>query len=123
MSRLLLGIALIAVGALGASIGSAQHTATSAPRAVPVVAKRFAFEPSEIDAAVGERLQLVVTSGDGVHGIEIKKFNVKREIPRGGAPVVIEFTPAEEGRFPILCSEYCGDGHDEMRGALIVRAR
>jgi len=94
----------------------------SEPRVIEITARRFAFEPAEVEAAVGERLQLVVRSGDGVHGIEIKKFKLKREIPRGGEPVTIDFTPDSEGRYPILCSEYCGNGHDDMTGMLIVRS-
>ena len=58
-----------------------------------------------------------------VHGIEIERFDVKREIPRGGKPVPIEITPAEAGKYPIVCSEYCGKGHEQMRGLLVVEAR
>lgn len=95
---------------------------TAEPRVIPIVARRFAFEPSQIEATVGERLQLVVTSADGVHGVEIKKFKVKKEVPRGGEAVTIEFTATTEGSFPILCSEYCGNGHNDMTGMLIVRS-
>jgi len=87
-----------------------------------VVARRFAFEPAEITAAVGERVVLMVRSADGVHGLEIKRFKVKKEVPRGGDPVSIEFTASEAGRFPILCSEYCGQDHDKMKGTLVVTA-
>ena len=96
---------------------------TGEPRVIEVVAKRFAFEPAEIEATVGERLRLVITSADGVHGLEIKKFKVSKSVPRGPAGVTVEFTVTEEGRFPILCSEYCGDGHDDMRGTLVVKAQ
>jgi cytochrome c oxidase subunit 2 len=48
---------------------------------------------------------------------------VAKEIPRGNKPVTIEFTADEAGRYPILCSEYCGDGHDDMKGTLVVLAR
>jgi cytochrome c oxidase subunit 2 len=92
------------------------------PRVIEITASRFAFEPSTIEVVVGERVQLVMTSADGVHGLEIKKFRVKTEIPRGGAPVTVDFTATAEGRFPILCSEFCGDGHEEMTGTLVVRA-
>jgi cytochrome c oxidase subunit 2 len=95
---------------------------SSDPRIIEITARRFSFEPSSIEATVGERLQLVVRSADGVHGLEIKRFRLKKEIPRGGEPVTIDFTPTAEGSFPILCSEYCGDGHKEMTGTLIVRA-
>jgi cytochrome c oxidase subunit 2 len=92
------------------------------PRVIEVTAKRFAFEPSEINVAVDEPVRLMVRSGDGVHGIEIKKVKVNKMVPRGGDPVVINFTAKEAGRFPILCSEYCGDEHDNMRGMLVVVA-
>ena len=91
------------------------------PRVIEITARRFAFEPAEIDATVGERLQLVVRSADGVHGLEIKKLKIKKEVPRGGEPVTIDFTATSEGTFPILCSEYCGKGHNDMAGMLIVR--
>ena len=95
---------------------------TTEPRTIDITARRFAFEPSEVEATVGERLQLVVRSADGVHGLEIKKLKIKKEIPRGGAPVTIDFTATTEGSFPIVCSEYCGNGHNEMSGMLIVRS-
>jgi len=92
------------------------------PRIIEVTARRFAFEPAEIQVAVGEPVRLMVRSADGVHGIEIKKVKVNKMIPRGGDPVVINFIAKEAGRFPILCSEYCGDEHDSMRGMLVVVA-
>jgi len=121
-------LALSAVGASGdLSAQGAQdkgsNQQTTEPRVIEIVAKRYAFEPAMIEAVVGERLRLTVVSADGPHGFEIKKFKVKQPIPRGTTPVVIEFTPTEAGRFPILCSEYCGDGHNDMKGTLVVQAQ
>ena len=93
------------------------------PRVIEVVAKRFAFEPSEIQVTVGERIRLVLRTADGLHGIELKKFKIAKEIPRGNKAVTVEFTADEAGTFPFLCSEYCGDGHDDMKGMLVVMAR
>ena len=93
------------------------------PRVIEVVARRFAWEPSEIQVTVGERVRLVLRTADGLHGIELKKFKIKKEIPRGNKPVVVDFTADEAGRFPFFCSEYCGDGHDDMKGVLVVNAR
>jgi cytochrome c oxidase subunit 2 len=110
---------LIAAATLAAAKESAQEPE---PRVIQVIARRFAFEPAQIDVAVDERVRLIVTSADGVHGIEVKKLKIKQEIPRGTKPVTIDFTASEPGRFPILCSEYCGKDHEAMTGMLVVSA-
>ena len=108
---------------LGAAAMSHQQdpAAASAPREIPVVAKRFNFEPSRVEVIEGERIRLVVTSEDGVHGVEIKKFKVNKRVPRGGEQVTIDFLASTPGEFPILCSEYCGKDHEEMKGTLVVK--
>lgn len=92
-------------------------------RTFEVVAKRFTFEPAILEVRRGDRVKIVVTSADGVHGIGIRKFKVNALVPRGGKPVTVEFTATEAGTFPIVCSEACGDGHAEMRGSLVVVAQ
>lgn len=106
-----------------AMLNQQDPAAASAPRTIEVVAKRFAFEPSRIEVTEGERIRLVMTSADGVHGLEIKKFKVNKKIPRGGEAVTIEFVADAPGQYPILCSEYCGNDHDDMKGMLVVVAR
>ena len=115
-------IALAVFGVAAFIIADTRSSAETEPRVIEITARRFAFEPAEIEATVGERLQLVVRSSDGVHGLEIKKLKIKKEVPRGGEPVTIDFTATTEGTFPILCSEYCGKGHTDMTGMLIVRS-
>ena len=105
-------------------VAARQDPATaSAPREIEVVAKRFAFEPARIEATEGERIRLLVRSADGVHGFEIRRHRVNTVIPRGTKPVVIDFVAAAPGSYEILCSEECGDGHETMKGTLVVQAR
>lgn len=107
-----------------ALLSARQDPATvSAPQSIEVIARRFEFVPARIDVTEGDRVRLVVCSDDGVHGLEIKKFKVKKVIPRGGEKVTIDFVASAAGTFPILCSEYCGEGHEEMMGTLVVRAK
>ena len=87
------------------------------------MATRFSFEPARVEVTEGERIKLLVKSGDGVHGVQIKKFKIDKKVPRGGEPVTIEFVATAVGDFPILCSEYCGDGHEDMKGMLVVAAK
>ena len=94
----------------------------AAVKTFEIVAKRFAFEPARIDVTQGDHVRLVITSADGVHGVGIRPFKVNALVPRGGKPVTIDFTATEAGTFPIVCSEACGDGHEDMRGSLVVTA-
>lgn len=106
--------------------GFAQQAAVSEPKVFEVVARRFSFEPATIDVVEGDTVRLLVRSADGPHGVEIKAFKVKKAVPRakpGDSPVTIEFVAAAPGEYPILCSEYCGNGHKDMTGTLIVRAK
>lgn len=107
-----------------ASLG--QEPVPPEPKVFEVIARRFAFEPSTIEVVEGDHVRLLVRSADGPHGVEIKAFKVKKAVPRakpGDAPVTIEFVAGAPGEYPILCSEYCGNGHNDMTGALVVRAK
>jgi len=107
----------------GVAAAPARPQQTSEPRVVEVVAKRFAFSPSRIEVTEGETVRLLVRSADGMHGFQIKKLKVSEEIPRGSQPVIIEFTATAVGEFEILCSQFCGKGHEDMRGKLVVVPR
>lgn len=117
-------VCLVASPVTPAARRSARAAAQGAePRVIEIVARRFTWEPAEVQVTVGERVRLVLRTADGLHGIELKKFKIAKEIPRGTKPVTVEFTADEAGRFPFLCSEFCGDGHDDMKGMLVVVAR
>jgi cytochrome c oxidase subunit II len=115
-------LALPVVSASSSLFARQAPSQASQPRVIEVVARRYAFEPAEIQVAVGEPVRLMVRSGDGPHGIEIKELKVKKVLERGAAPVAIDLKPTTAGRFPILCSEYCGEGHGDMKGVLVVVA-
>jgi cytochrome c oxidase subunit 2 len=107
-----------------ALVPAQQAPATvSAPPIIEVIARKFEFEPSRIEVTQGDHVRLVVRSEEGVHGFAIKKFKVNKMVPRGREPVTVDFVASAPGTFPILCSEFCGDGHDDMTGTLVVRAK
>ena len=131
------GMALLPEASANAGVGKDPATAYAPPTAGPrsggargsrqvreigVVARRFAFEPATIEVQVGERIRLLVSSADGVHGVGIRKFKVNTLVARGGGQVAVEFVASEAGAYPIVCSEACGDGHADMRGSLVVVA-
>lgn len=114
--------ALLTLTVIPASNTVWARQAAVEPRVIEVVARRYAFEPAEIQVTVGETVRLMVRSGDGLHGFEIKQLKVKKDLERGAAPVAIDIKPDRAGRFEYLCSQYCGEGHDDMKGALVVVA-
>jgi heme/copper-type cytochrome/quinol oxidase subunit 2 len=123
-----ISLALLSVGVVPIAGEPRQEPAPAdgEPKVFEVVARRFEFEPATIEVTEGDRVRLVVRSADGPHGVEIKAFKVKKAVPRakpGDAPITIEFVATSVGEFPILCSEYCGNGHEDMKGTLVVKAK
>jgi cytochrome c oxidase subunit 2 len=121
-------LALLIIGVVSIAGEPRQQSAPTdgETKVFEVIARRFDFEPATIEVTEGDRVRLVVRSADGPHGVEIKAFKVKKAVPRakpGDAPVTIEFVATSAGEFPILCSEYCGNGHEDMKGTLVVKAK
>lgn len=89
-------------------------------RTIEVRASRYKFEPDPIAARLGEKVRLVVTSTDVVHGLSIPDYGINISLPEKEA-VSAEFVADKAGVFHIFCSIYCGTGHSNMRGTLIVQ--
>ncbi|MEY4745343.1 MAG: hypothetical protein RL272_1288 [Candidatus Parcubacteria bacterium] len=107
-------------GAPTAAVGNiAVDAGSAAPHEVRVTAKRFSFSPPEIRVKTGEKVRLIVTSEDVTHGLSIPTFNVNMTI-QPGTPSTAEFVADRQGTFPFFCNTFCGSGHGDMRGTLIV---
>jgi cytochrome c oxidase subunit II len=99
--------------------GCAAAPAEPRQREIKLIARRFEFVPKTITAKKGERIKLVVTSEDVDHGIAIPEFGVD-QIVKAKQTKVIELDADKEGHFGVICSVFCGDGHPDMTGELIV---
>jgi cytochrome c oxidase subunit 2 len=91
--------------------GVAQET--NSPRQIDVVAKRFAYVPSEITLKKGQPVVLILKSQDVAHGLKFKELNLQAEIEKNGAST-LTFTPTKTGDFVGHCSHFCGSGHGSM---------
>src|SRR3989338_8046768 len=85
-----------------------------------ITAKQFQFEPSTIEVNKGDTVKLIVTSADVPHGISIPEYGINERLDPG-KPVTIEFKAEKEGTFTAFCSVFCGSGHSNMKGKIIVR--
>ncbi|MEW6207988.1 MAG: DUF5777 family beta-barrel protein [Acidobacteriota bacterium] len=106
--------ALLASLVLFCSAAAAQEM-----REIRVTMKRFEFNPKTITLRKGEKVKLTVVSEDVAHGLAISDFDIDIRV-QAKQTKSIEFTPDKEGKFDVACSVFCGDGHPEMTGELIV---
>ena len=84
-----------------------------------ITAKQFEFIPSTITVNTGDTVRLSVTSIDVAHGFSISQFKVS-EVLAINETKVIEFVADKAGTYSMFCSVFCGSGHGQMRGTLIV---
>jgi len=83
------------------------------------------FEPSEIRVKQGDKVILnFISLDDGVdgtgHGVAIPAFGYSSGAFHDGETATAEFIADKKGTFPFFCSVWCGQGHGDMKGKLIV---
>lgn len=87
-----------------------------------MVARMWAFQPSEIRLPVGSTVDLYVTSQDILHGFKIEEHNVNlMAVP--GAINYIRVTFDKPGTFLFACHEFCGAAHHTMAGRVVIEER
>ncbi|MBI4053150.1 MAG: cytochrome c oxidase subunit II [Candidatus Diapherotrites archaeon] len=102
-----------------ASSGNGSTAKTGEVKSFDVVAKQFEFVPGTITVKKGDTVRLKITSKDVEHGIAIPEFGVDKTIP-AGETVTVEFVASKTGTFEFHCNVFCGEGHKEMTGKLVV---
>lgn len=98
---------------------SAASPAQAPAVRMEIIAGKFAFDPKVFEVKKGQRITVVLTSPDFVHGFALPDFNVRADgIP--GKTIEVTFVAYKAGKFVYLCDNFCGEGHDRMSGFLIV---
>lgn len=88
---------------------------------VNILAGQFFWSPNKIVLEDPVRVEFRITSKDVVHGFEIVGTNVNvMVIPGYVAEFVWEPPKNAEGKYLIICHEYCGVGHQFMQAELII---
>ncbi|WP_395399721.1 cupredoxin domain-containing protein [Pseudoduganella sp. UC29_106] len=86
---------------------------------IQITAQRFHYSPDEITVKRGTPVVLAITSLDFVHGFKVPELGIRVDLPPGRVTEV-RFTPQKTGRFDFLCDNFCGSGHEEMSGRIVV---
>jgi cytochrome c oxidase subunit 2 len=83
------------------------------------VASMWQFQPAEVFVPVGSEVDLYLTSRDVVHGFNISNKNINMMAVYGALnKTTVKFD--KPGVYDIVCHEYCGVGHQNMRAQVIV---
>jgi len=118
-SKLLIPAIFLLVLALAASAAGVRAQAEEAGQVIKITAKRFEYNPNEITVKKGAPVTLEFTSLDRLHGFSCPDLGIRTDIPPGKASRV-RFVPEKTGTFDFHCDIFCGEGHENMTGKIIV---
>lgn len=110
---------LIGAAAGGLSTLAAVVDAQPQERIIKVMARKFAFTPSEIRLRKNVPVVLELSTIDIVMGFNAPDFGVRSDIVPGKVSRV-SFAPDRVGEFPFHCDIFCGSGHENMVGVIVV---
>jgi cytochrome c oxidase subunit 2 len=89
---------------------------------IAVQALQFAFVPGSsnpIEVPANSEVTFHITSVDVTHGFSLVGTNVNTMvIPGQMSEITVEFD--EPGEYGLICHEFCGPGHEEMAGEILV---
>ena len=119
--RLFSGAATGLGALLWATADAATRPTGKKERVIKVQAKKFVYTPNRIVLKQGESVVLEFTALDFMHGFKIPDWNIRADLMPGQVTRV-SLKPDNAGEFDFLCDNFCGTGHEEMSGKIIVTA-
>jgi cytochrome c oxidase subunit 2 len=113
----------VMAGAAVALFAGAAAYAAGKPRehVVKMIARKFVFVPDTVKVKQGETVVLHITAPEVPMGFNLPDFNTRADIVPGKVTTV-KFVADKVGTFAFVCDVFCGDGHENMQGSLVVGA-
>jgi cytochrome c oxidase subunit 2 len=91
-------------------------------RVITIEVRRFEYMPKEVALEKGVPVVLQLVSRDVPHGFNLPDLNVRADVIPG-KPARVRIVPQRIGRFVFHCDIFCGSGHEDLEGAVVVRER
>ena len=85
-----------------------------------VLARRYAFEPAQLEVHEGDTVRIVLRSADIPHSIVVDALRIAKRVSPDRT-VTFEFLADRAGEFPYYCNLMVEDGCRNMTGKLVVR--
>jgi cytochrome c oxidase subunit 2 len=115
--RIVAAASVVTIGSLGAYV--VAQSAEPKEKVIKITAKKFNYTPGTVTLKKGVPVILEFRSQDVLMGFNLPDFNVRADIVPGKA-TRLNLTPDKTGTFVFLCDVFCGTGHEEMNGKLLV---
>ena len=111
-----LGIVLL-IGAASLVLAKSKD---QGERVVPIKVKRFEYVPQEVTLKKGVPVILELKSLDVPHGFNLPDLGVRADV-LPGQTARVHIVPKQTGRFVFHCDIFCGTGHEDLEGAIVVK--
>jgi cytochrome c oxidase subunit II len=89
-------------------------------RTIQITAKKFAYSPNVIRIKTGVPVVLEFTSLDRTHGFSVPGLGGIRATIKPGKVTRVRIVAPKAGTYDFFCDVFCGAGHEEMTGKIIV---
>jgi cytochrome c oxidase subunit 2 len=89
-------------------------------RVVPIKVKRFEYMPKEVTLKKGVPVVLELKSLDVPHGFNLPDLGVRADV-LPGQTARVRIVPKQAGRFVFHCDIFCGTGHEDLVGTIVVK--
>ena len=123
MKRLITVTALVVLTAVGMTAGWRRLATAAVPdgaeQVVRMTAKKFEYTPSQITLKKGVAVVLEITALDRDHGFKVPELGVRADL-KSGQVTRVRIVPNRTGTFEFRCDVFCGSGHEDMSGEIIV---
>jgi cytochrome c oxidase subunit 2 len=86
---------------------------------IKITVKKFEYSPSSIKIKKGIPVIFELTSLDTRHGFNCPKLGIRTDIEPGKVSRV-RILAQKAGVYGFYCDVFCGSGHEEMTGKIIV---
>jgi len=87
---------------------------------IKITAKKFEYSPNVIKIKKGVPVILEFTSLDRVHGFFVADLGGVRATIEPGKVTRVPIVAPKAGTYEFHCDLFCGDGHENMTGTIIV---
>ena len=104
---------------LAVILAAATSDVAAQEKVIAVTAERFKFTPGVIQLKVGEPVVLELTSLDRKHGFQVPDLKIDETIEPGKV-TRLRIVPDKAATYDFHCSIFCGSGHEEMAGQIVV---